>query len=143
MKKEIYLLRSNDSYDLLEMYAVFKDVIYNPSEDNINKILSDYATQKTKKLYGFFFEKKLIGIIGIDDIEPLEILHFGIHPDFRNQSYGTELMNYIKNAYSGRKIFLTTADDAVVFYKKYGFSSSEFFEDINGEKTKRYKCELA
>ena len=142
MRKEICILEPNKNCNPSEVYTIFNDVIYEPSEDNINKILSDYATQETKTLYGYCIDDKLVGIIGVDDGEVFEILHFGIHPSFRNRGYGTELMDYIRKAYPGRKLFLTTADDAVVFYKKYGYSISEFSEEINGKETKRYKCEL-
>ena len=142
MQKEIYILEPEKNCKLSEIYTVFNDVIYDPSEDAINTILSEYAANASRTLYGYFFDKKLIGIIGIEDRGVFEILHFGIHPSYRGKGHGTELMDYIRNTYSGKKIFLTTADDAVVFYQKYGFTTVEFYEERNGEKIQRFSCEL-
>ena len=142
MQKEILILEPEINCGLSEIYTVFYDVIYDPSENTINTILSEYAANESRTLYGYFFDKKLIGIIGIEERDVFEILHFGIHPSYRGQGHGTELMDYIRNTYTGKKLFLTTADDAVVFYQKYGFTTAEFYEEKNGEKIQRFSCEL-
>ena len=59
-----------------------------------------------------------------NDINGIEILHFGIHPEYRGKHLGTELMDYIKE--EGKTMELTTGDDAIEFYKKYGYNCMRF-----------------
>ncbi|MCL2833756.1 MAG: GNAT family N-acetyltransferase, partial [Treponema sp.] len=68
----------------------------------------------------------------------IEVLHFGIHPGFRGRKQGTRLMDYIKA--KNKTLILETDDDAIMFYKKYGFSYTEYFNEEY--KKTRYKCIL-
>ena len=133
--KEIIPLSKN--YDFNEIFEVFEDIVYNPGKENITNILSEYDTNSEKTLYGYFLEKKLVGIIGIKrNTENMEILHFGIHPEYRGMNLGTELMDHIKN--TGITMVLSTDDDAIKFYEKYGFKYTKYF---NEEYQKmRYNC---
>jgi len=126
-----------EDYDFNEIFEIFEDIVYNPSNENINNILSEYNNNDEKTLYGYFLEKRLVGIIGIkEDTENIEILHYGIHPEYRGMNLGTELMDYIKN--KGKTMTLSTDDDAIEFYRKYGFKSTKY---INEKYQKiRYNC---
>jgi inorganic pyrophosphatase len=124
--KEIIALSKD--YDFNEIFEVFEDIVYNPSKENIINILLEYDANGEKTLYGYFLEKKLVGIIGINkNIEDIEILHFGIHPEYRGKNLGTELMDYIKN--KAVTMILSTDDDAIEFYKKYGFKCTKYFNE--------------
>jgi ribosomal protein S18 acetylase RimI-like enzyme len=138
IEKEI--IEINTEYSFSEIYEVFEDIIYKPTEENIVKILAEYKNSEERKLFGYIVNKKLIGLIGIKNYsEYIEILHFGIHPQYRSNHFGTELMDYIKK--QNKKMILTTDDDAIIFYKNYGYKYSEYYEEKNGDKYKRYKCE--
>jgi ribosomal protein S18 acetylase RimI-like enzyme len=142
MKTSFNEIALNQNCAFSEVYEIFKDVIYSPTEEKVQAILRKYNAEPHKILYGYFEDTKLIGITGIQDDEVFEILYFGVHPLFRGKGYGTRLMDFIKTRYAHKKLYLTTDDDAVVFYRKYGFTVSEYYEDINGKITKRYKCIL-
>jgi inorganic pyrophosphatase len=123
--------------DFHEIYEVFEDVVGNPLEENIKNILVEYERSNEKILYGYLLDKKLVGIIGIrNDINGIEILHFGIHPEYRGKHLGTELMDCIKE--KGRTMELTTDDDAIGFYNKYGYKGTEYYDERY--RMKRYKC---
>jgi len=125
-EKTIILL--SKEHDFNEIYDVFKDVVYDPSKKNISNILSEYWESNERKLYGYFMDNKLVGIIGIKkNIENIEILHIGIHPEHRRKNLGTELMDYIKN--KGITMILSTDDDAIIFYQKYGFKYTKYFNE--------------
>jgi ribosomal protein S18 acetylase RimI-like enzyme len=141
-EKEIYEVELNKNCTFSIIYKIFKDVIYKPTEENVNNILTEYTNNKNKTLFGYFINKELIGIIGVENKQTIEILHFGIHENYRNRYYETKLMDYIKNKYFDQKIYLTTDDDAVGFYKKYGYKITEYYEEKNGKEYKRYKCEI-
>ena len=115
-------------HDFKEVFEVFKDVIYEPSKENIANILLEYDKNNGKTLYGYFLDTKLVGIIGIkDNIENVEILHFGVHPEYRGKHLGTELMDYIRSR--GITMILSTDDDAIIFYEKYGFKYTKYFSE--------------
>jgi inorganic pyrophosphatase len=135
-QKEI--IKIEDNCNFIEIFEVFEDVVLDPSEENIKRILLEYKQNNERTLYGYFLNKKLVGIIGIEEnIENLEVLHFGIHPEYRGKNLGTELMDFIKK--NNKTIILGTDDDAIVFYKKYGFKCTE--EDFNEEYQKTiYNC---
>ena len=139
-EKKICLLPKDHVFN--EIHEVFQDVVFDPSEENIKKIVSqyteaDHAEKDQKILYGYFINKKLVGIIGIKrNTDNIDILHFGIHPEYRGKKLGTELMDFIKKEKMTMK--LTTDDDAVVFYRKYGFTCDEYFEEKY--QRKRYNC---
>jgi inorganic pyrophosphatase len=135
IQKEIIPIEKG--YNLDEIYEVFEDVVGNPSEENIGNILQEYEKDNKKTLYGYFLAKKLIGIIGIRrKIENIEILHFGIHPEYRGKNFGKELMDFIKK--ENKTMTLTTDDDAIGFYKKYGYEYTEYYEEKY--KRRRYNC---
>jgi len=120
-----------------EIFEVFEDIVYYPTKENIENILLEYEQIKERELYGYYYDKKLIGIIGINNNpENNEVLHFGVHPEYRGKNIGTELMDFIKN--KNKVLILETDDDAIIFYKKYGFEYTEYFNEKY--KKIRYKC---
>jgi inorganic pyrophosphatase len=134
-RKEIIPLESNCNFD--EVYEVFEDVVGNPTKENITNVLQEYENSDEKMLYGYFLDKKLVGTLGIKRaVENIEILHFGIHPEYRGKKLGTELMDFIKN--ENKDMVLTTDDDAVGFYKKYGYECTEYYEAKYNMR--RYNC---
>jgi ribosomal protein S18 acetylase RimI-like enzyme len=136
--KEIIYMENNNigkeiteieyGYDFNEIFEVFEDIVYYPTKDNIENILLEYNQDNEKTLYGYFLNKKLVGLIGIqNNTENIEVLHFGIHPEYRGKKLGTELMDFIKM--KNKTIILSTDDDAIIFYKKYGFKYTEYFSE--------------
>lgn len=123
-----YITPLSKDYNFNEILVVFKDIVYDPSRENITNILQDYGNDSKKNLYGYFLENKLIGIIGIkENKENNEILHFGIHPEYRGKKLGTELIDFIKS--KGKTMILSTDDDAIKFYEKYGFKYTSYFSE--------------
>ena len=127
------------------IYEILKDVTYKATEEKVKNIVKEYKENKDKILFGYFVNENLIGIIGVEENNKnnvIEILHFGINEKYRNKNYGTKLMDYIRNKYPEKILYLTTDDDAIGFYKKYGYKTTEYYKEYNGERYKRYKCEL-
>jgi inorganic pyrophosphatase len=123
--------------DFNAVYEVFEDVVGRPTEENIQNILLEYEQDKERTLYGYFLDEKLAGIIGIKrNAENIEILHLGVHPEYREKRLGTELMDHIKK--ENKTMTLSTDDGAVGFYKKYGYRCDEYYEK-KYEKI-RYTC---
>jgi inorganic pyrophosphatase len=134
-KKEIMPIKKD--YDFKHIYEIFEDVVFNPTEENIKNILLEYEQSSDMTLYGYFLEKKLAGIIGVKrGVENIEILDFGIHPEYRGKQLGTELMDYIKG--ENKTMIFSTDDDAILFYKNYGYKYNEYYDEKY--KRKRYSC---
>jgi inorganic pyrophosphatase len=120
-----------------EIYEVFEDMVFEPTKDKITNILLEYEQNNEKTLYCYLLNKKLVGIIGIiENVDNIEVLHFGIHTEYRGKNLGSELMNYIKN--KGKTIKLSTDEDAIGFYVKYGFKYNENY--IEKYQRIRYNC---
>jgi inorganic pyrophosphatase len=135
IQKEIITIEKD--YDFNDMYAVFEDVVGMPTKENIKNIVMEYEQNKERTLYGYFLDKRLVGIIGIKrGIKNIEILHFGVHPEYRGKHLGTELMDYIKREH--KTMLLSTDDDAIGFYKKYGYTYREYYE--KKYEKRRYNC---
>jgi inorganic pyrophosphatase len=127
----------NKNHNFNEIYEVFEDVVGNPTEENVKNILVEYEKDTEKILYGYFVDKKLIGIMGIKkNLENNEILHFGIHPEYRGKHLGSELMDFIKA--KKKTMILNTDDDAIEFYKGYGYKYTEYYEEKYNMR--RYNC---
>jgi ribosomal protein S18 acetylase RimI-like enzyme len=69
-------------------------------------------------------------------MENIKILHLGIHQEYRWKYLGTELMDYIKR--ENKTMILSTDDDAILFYKNYGYKYNEYYEEEY--KKRRYNC---
>ena len=135
IEKEI--IEIDDSCNFNEILEVIEDTVFDPSEENIKRILLEYKQNNEKTLYGYFLDKKLVGIIGIKrNIENIQISNFGIHPEYRGKNLGTELMDFIKR--NNKTMILSTDDDAIIFYKKYGFKYTEQYNEKY--QIMRYNC---
>jgi ribosomal protein S18 acetylase RimI-like enzyme len=123
---------------LTELLPIYRDVIYDPTDAHIQDELQQYDST-SKVLFGYRKDTMLAGIIGIEKHdEYIEVLHFGVHPDCRGHGDGTRLMDFVKGL--GYTIRLETDDDAIVFYRKYGFSDASFSDPLHPGIT-RYQCE--
>jgi inorganic pyrophosphatase len=135
LKKEIIPIDKRHDFD--EIFEVFEDVVGNPTIENIRNILLEYEKDEARTLFGYFFDKKLVGIIGIKrNVDTIDVLHFGILPEYRGRHIGTELMDFIKKEH--KTMTLTTYDGAVEFYKKYGYKCTEYYEERF--RMRRYNC---
>ena len=144
-EEEICVFKLDDNNTFPMIYEILKDVIYKATEEKVKNTLMEYNESRNKILFGYFVNKEIIGIIGVEENNKndiIEISHFGINEKYRNKKYGTKLMDYVQKKYSGKTLYLTTDDDAIGFYRKYGYKTTEFSKENNGEKYKRYKCEL-
>jgi inorganic pyrophosphatase len=135
IKKEIIPLISG--YDFTEIFEIFEDVIEKPTKENVKNILLEYEKDNEKTLYGYFLIENLVGIIGIKrNLSDIEILHFGIHPEYRGKHLGTELMDFIKK--ENKTMVLSTDDGAIDFYKGYGYKYTKYY--VEEYKRERYNC---
>lgn len=112
--------------------------IGNPTTEKIKQILASY-NNKNHYIIGSFLDNKLVGIIGTEINNNSAIIkHLSVLSEFRNQSIGSKLIQYISNYFSLKIIKTETDEDAIMFYQTLGFKCESF----NGEYGVRYKCQL-
>jgi inorganic pyrophosphatase len=125
-------------YGFDKIFEVFEDVVGKPTKEYVKNILMEYENNNEKTLFGYLLDEKLVGIIGIKHNQnTIEILHFGVHPEYRSKHIGTKLMNYTKK--ENKTMVLTTDDDAVEFYRQYGYKCNEYIDERYNMR--RYNCE--
>jgi hypothetical protein len=91
------IISIDNEYNFAGVCEVFEDVMGNPTEENIRIILGEYETDNAKTLYGYFSGRKLTGITRITrNPEHIEILHFGIHPEYRGRAYWHGINEFYK-----------------------------------------------
>jgi N-acetylglutamate synthase-like GNAT family acetyltransferase len=140
MEEDISLM--NVTYTLTEVYEVFEDILHEPSAAKVKKIISEYMDNPQKTMYGYFIDKKIIGILGLHKKdEVIEIEHLGIPIKHKNRECGEKLLRYVQNKYSGKKIIAHTDKKGTEIYEKCGYKIYETEEDTAKEHRK-YRCEL-
>ena len=65
------------------------------------------------------------------------ILDIAVKPEHRGQGIGSKLIDFIFNHFNAQNITAETDDDAIGFYKKYGFIVADTKVEFD---TKRYTC---
>jgi len=132
-KREIIKVKEGTNF--LNIYELLEDCIYEPNEEKVKNILLKHQNGEIT-LFGYYLDDKIIGIIGVqNNSNNIQVSNFAIHPEYRGKKIGSELMDYIMKL--NKTIILETDDDAVVFYRKYGFICEEFNDEKKG---KRYSC---
>ena len=104
--------------------------VYNPTSERLQARpdirVCAYKEYEYKGIVAFSMEDNIATILDI-----------AVSSDFRGQGIGSRLVNYIKDKINPKKIIAETDDDAVLFYKKYGFEATPIKTDYDSN---RYNC---
>ena len=65
------------------------------------------------------------------------ILDIAVKPEHQGGGTGSKLIDFIFNSFDAQNITAETDDDAIEFYKKYGFTVADTKVEFD---TKRYTC---
>ena len=86
----------------------------------------------------------MVDIVVISFVEQHKIEIVGIAVDLsaRNKGIGSYMINQMTQGLVLVSVYAETDDDSIGFYRKNGFSITEFSETYDGETVIRYKCEL-
>lgn len=126
----------NNNYEFLDM---LKYSHYNPSNEKLSKISKKYSEDKNIYCLGNFYDDKMIGFIVIKYIDEFiyEIIDIAVSTEYRKLGIGSKMIDYIIENLPIKTLYAETDNDAIDFYKKYGF----VINSINKfEETNRYKC---
>lgn len=112
--------------------------VFNPTPERLLSRAEKYQADDTVKVYAYSKNGEYKGIIAFKIKEQTaEILGIAVNPEYQGKGIGSRLINYIFSQFAVNKVTAETDDDAIGFYKKYGFAVA----DINNKcDTKRYVC---
>ena len=121
--------------DILELLA---PSVYNPTQERLLNRAKKYQEDENANIYAYKHIGEYKGIIVFKIKEQTaEILDIAVKPKYQGQGIGSMLIDYIFSKFKVNKIIAETDDDAIGFYKKYGFTVAD--TKVNFD-VKRYTC---
>jgi ribosomal protein S18 acetylase RimI-like enzyme len=129
--------------EILPTYKVYKDCMFHPTPEKFEKKVDSFLSDNTVKIFACTVKDEIKGVIIVTFymMGELEILGITVDETERNKGIGSFMINEIIDKYHLKTVYAETDKDAVGFYRKNGFSVTEFCKDYNGEKVVRYRCE--
>ncbi|MBQ7106585.1 MAG: GNAT family N-acetyltransferase [Clostridia bacterium] len=121
--------------DILKLLA---PSVYNPTEERLLNRSKKYQEDENTNIYAYKDngEHKGIVIFKIAN-NSATILDIAVKPEYQGQGIGSILIDFIFDRFEVDNITAETDDDAIGFYKKYGFTVANTKVEFD---TKRYVC---
>ncbi|HPF56417.1 MAG TPA: GNAT family N-acetyltransferase [Clostridiales bacterium] len=115
---------------------------YQPTPEKVAARAAAYLTDPDISAFGCFENENPLGVIVLKNrgTQSFEILSIAVDPDRRNQQIGSKLIAYAADHLHCIQITAETDDDAVGFYRSYGFEITSLGEKYPG--CIRYLCTL-
>ena len=121
--------------DILELLA---PSVFNPTPERLLSRAEKYQADDNTSVYAYSENGEYKGIVVFKIKEQtVEILDIAVKPEYQGKGIGSRLIDYIFSKFSINKIIAETDDEAIGFYKKYGFTVIDTRVEIY---TKRYTC---
>lgn len=121
-----------------DMLKLLAPSVFNPTEERLLNRAKKYQEDKSTNIYAYKHNGEYKGIVIFKIINnSATILDIAVKPEHRGQGIGSKLIDFIFNSFNAQNITAETDDDAIGFYKKYGFAVAKTETKFN---TKRYIC---
>ncbi len=112
--------------------------VFNPTEERLLNRAKKYQENENTNIYAYKDNGEHKGIVIFKIVNnSATILDISVKPEFQGQGIGSKLIDFIFNSFNVDNITAETDDDAIGFYKKYGFTVDDTKVEFN---TKRYTC---
>lgn len=109
--------------DILKLLA---PSVYNPTEERLLNRAKKYQENENANIYAYKENSKYKGIVVFKtQNNSATILDIAIKPEHQGQGIGSKLIDFIFNNFNVHSITAETDDDAIGFYKKYGFAVAD------------------
>lgn len=120
------------------VYSLLAPSVFNPTFEQLLSRTEKYQADDKVKAYAYSNNGEYKGIIVFKIKEQTaEIMDIAVKPEYQGNGIGSMLINYIFSQFSVNKIIAETDDDAIGFYKKYGFTVVDITVKFDA---KRYTC---
>jgi ribosomal protein S18 acetylase RimI-like enzyme len=139
---KFYKLENNEQLYLNDKISkIISLAMFNPTYGRIKSAAEGIYGKEQGRLY-VAEEEEILGIIGVRRVDNkfVEIMHIAVDPDYQGKGIGSKLIDHIREVERVDEIHAETDDDAVGFYKKYGFKITENYDPIID--CVRYQCIL-
>lgn len=122
--------------------AVISLSMYMPTKEKLNSQVSKYEADTNIFAFACDDDGSICGVIILRDIinNEFEITNIATDLAYRKQGIASKLIDFATKTLKCKVIKAETDDDAVEFYRKYGFQISSLGEKYSGYI--RYLCTL-
>ena len=121
-----------------DILALLAPSVYNPTHERLLKRAKKYQEDKDTQIFAYKDDGTYKGIVVFKISDNVaEILDIAVTAEHQGHGIGSKLIGYIFNRFCVNKITAETDDDAVGFYKKYGFTVTNTKVKFG---SKRYIC---
>lgn len=120
--------------------SVLAQSMYMPTEEKLNDLVNKYLKNQNIFVYGYIEDNQVEGIIVLDttNTNNIVILNISVNKRMQFKGIGSSLIDYSIESLNPKMIIAETDDDAVGFYKKYGFKIINLGEKYGN--CNRYEC---
>lgn len=120
------------------VYTLLAPSVFNPTPERLLSRAEKYQADDKSKVYAYSENGEYKGIIVFKtEDNTAEILDIAVKPEYQGKGIGSMLIDYIFSKFAVSKITAETDNDAIGFYKKYGFIVADTKVEFD---TKRYVC---
>ena len=126
-----------------DLLSILAESIYNPTEERLNNRADKYITDSNTAIFAIKNNDTYKGIIILDisNIKEIIILQIAVTKSCQKSGIGSSLINYCIKTFQPNKIVAETDDDAIGFYKNFGFDILSLGDKYSLGIT-RYRCIL-
>ena len=109
--------------DILKLLA---PSVYNPTEERLLNRAKKYQEDEETNVYVYKEDNEYKGIVVFEIFDSTAtILDIAVNPEHQGKGIGSKLIDFIFNSFNAQNITAETDDDAIGFYKKYGFTVAD------------------
>lgn len=109
--------------DILKLLALS---VYNPTKERLLNRAKKYQEDENTNIYAYKENNQYKGIVIFKIVNnSATILDIAVKSKHQGQGIGSKLIDFIFNSFNVDSIIAETDDDAIGFYKKYGFTVAD------------------
>ena len=121
-----------------DMLKLLAPSVYNPTQERLLNRAKKYQEDENTNVYAYKENNQYKGIVIFTVFDSTATIRdIAVKPEHRGQGIGSKLIDFIFNSFNAQNITAETDDDAIGFYKKYGFTVADTKVEFD---TKRYVC---
>ena len=110
--------------------------VYNPTPERLLNRAKKYQENKNTHIYAYCDNGEYKGIVVFEIKDKAAIIFdIAVKTKYQRKGVGSKLIDFIFNQFEANKVIAETDDDAIDFYKKYGFVVTDTKIEFD---TKRY-----
>ncbi|MCI9324229.1 MAG: GNAT family N-acetyltransferase [Lachnospiraceae bacterium] len=141
---ELKLIELTHKSEVCQTYEIYKHCMFMPTEEKFSIKADQLLDDNAVKIFACCNQDMIEGVIVVFFAEQhkMEVVGIAVDLSARDKGIGSYMINQVIKDYGLLYVSAETDNDAVGFYRKNGFSITEFPKTYDDETVIRYKCEL-